>query len=118
MEDSLDDPGDLHRVVIEGRAFIICTERLYKEASEEFSGEWHAWCFFAYDKDINIYPAGDIPIGVRATESIAGKTANNEEDALAGVEQKLKNVMRTRSLDGTGFLSPKGYVYPQEMPEN
>lgn len=115
------DPNHIEGIfptVIEGKTFDICTEALYREASEELSGEWHAWCFFAYDREINIYPPDSVPVGVSTQESIAGETRTSQDAAVAAVEESLKRVIKSRSLDGTGFYSPPAdKVYPQEFPD-
>lgn len=110
--------GGVSRTTIAGRLFTICTEALYEEASDRLSGQWRAWCFFAYDRGRNIYPAEGVPAGVRAQESIVGETRDSEEAARHAVEEKLTAVIWSKSLDGTGFYSPPGdFVYPQELPD-
>lgn len=116
MNERVEEPGDSHEIAIEGRQFLICLEALYKEASVELSGEWHAWCFFAYDKEFNIYPANAVPSGIATQQSIAGATADSGRNALAAVVEKLKNAIRSRRLDGTGFYCPASdMVYPQDL---
>ena len=116
MNEQNDDLGDSHEITIDGAQYLISLEALYKEASVELSGEWHAWCFFAYDKEINIYPADAVPRGIGAQESIAGATADSGRKAIAGVVEKLKNAIRTRCLDGTGFYCPASdMTYPQDL---
>ncbi|HEY2588546.1 MAG TPA: hypothetical protein VGI81_22585 [Tepidisphaeraceae bacterium] len=111
--------GSPGKTLIEGRSFLICTEALYEEASDQLSGKWHAWSFFAYDRDMNIYPADAVPGGVTAQESIAGESRDTEEAARNAVEQKLKVLIRSKSLDGTGFYSPTaGRIWPQEFPKD
>ena len=97
---------------IDGRTFSICTERDLDVPGDR---EWHAWCFFAYDKELNIYPADTIPEGVRTQESIAGGSGKSQEESRAAVEKKLRTVMETKKLDGMGFYSPPAdRTYPPE----
>jgi len=99
---------------IGGRQFLICTERT--DDQDRFLGEWHAWCFFAYDSNVNVYPADLVPEGVVAQESIAGGFGNTEEAARQAVEQTLRRVGSTRNLAGTGFYSPPARrTYPQDF---
>jgi hypothetical protein len=110
--------GESFQATIEGRTFIICTEELYEDASDRLSGQWHAWSFFAYDREMNIYPADSVPVGVRAQESIAGETRDSEASARAAVEERLRKVIRSKCLDGTGFYSPPAdRIWPQEFPD-
>lgn len=104
--------GSMYRTVIEGRTFVICTERNYDYAGHP--GGWRAWCFLAYDRFVNIFPADTVPDDVVVQESIAGESASTEDEARLAVEETIRTVMRTRNLDGTGFYSPPGgFVYPQ-----
>jgi hypothetical protein len=110
--------GGGYLAIIEGRQFTICTEELYEEASDRLSGQWHAWSFFAYDREMNIYPAGFVPAGVTVQESIAGETRDTELAARAAVEAKLRAVIQSKDLDGTGFYSPPAdRIWPQEFPD-
>ena len=112
------EAGGAFQPIIGGQRFTICTEALYEGASDRLSGQWHAWCFFAYDRAMNIYPADGVPSGVSAQESIAGETRDSEAEARAAVEEKLLAVIRTKKLDGTGFYSPPAdRTYPQEFPD-
>lgn len=116
MSEHLDCVGGMGEVIIDGKRFLVCSEALYKDASLELSGEFHAWCFFAYDNDINIYPANAVPTGIAAQESIAGASADSESGARAAVAEILENVIRTRCLDGTGFYCPASdMTYPQDL---
>lgn len=109
---------EVFQATIEGRTFTICTEELYEDASDRLSGQWHAWSFFAYDREMNIYPADSVPAGVRAQEGIAGETRDSEASARAAVEEKLRKVIRSKCLDGTGFYSPPAdRIWPQEFPD-
>lgn len=104
----------MYPTVIDGRTFIICTERDIDDGSSNDS--WRAWCFFAFDRLVNIYPADDIPKGAVTQESIAGEFGESEEEARSAVELTLRKVIQTRNLDGTGFYSPPGdFIYPQDL---
>jgi hypothetical protein len=119
LDDQSNDDGDAFHVTIDGRVFTINVEAEYEEASDKLSGKWHAWSFFAYDRELNIYPADDVPAGVRAQESISGETRESKAAARTAVEEKLRAVIRTKSLEGTGFYSPPAdRVWPHEFPEN
>lgn len=110
--------GKCYPTVIEGKTFLICTERAYEEHSKKLSDNWRAWSFFAYDRHMNVFPADAVPAGACAQESIAGEAGESEDAAREAVENRLRDVIRTRKLDGTGFYSPPGdFVYPQELPE-
>jgi hypothetical protein len=107
---------DLDRIEIGGRSFLICAEPLYEESGERLSGEWHAWCFFAYDAARNVYPAEDSPAGIPTTESVAGETGPTASAARRKVAERLRTVIRTRDLGGTGFFSPPaGKTWPQDF---
>jgi|SRR6185437_3870856 len=116
MNEQNDDLGDSHEITIDGAQYLISLEALYKEASIELSGEWHAWCFFAYDRETNIYPANAVPSGITAQQSIVGATADSARKALAAVVEKLKNAIQSKRLDGTGFYCPASdMTYPQDL---
>lgn len=103
----------MFEVEISGRKFLVCTKPTDEE--DRFLGEWYAWCFFAYDHQRNIYPADSIPDGVETQESIAGEFGDTEETARKSVENVLRRVLETKSLDGTGFYSPPGgLTFPQD----
>src|SRR5262245_61739885 len=111
-----DYPGGCYETVIEGRIFTICTKRDRDEPGGKPTGEWYAWCFFAYDRSLSIFPADAVPQGVKTRESIAGASGDAEDEARRAVEEKLRRVIKTKSLDGTGFYSPPGgFTYPQEL---
>lgn len=118
MDEEPERSEDGYRATIDGRTFCIYAEALYEAASEELSGKWHAWSFFAYDCEMNVYPADAVPPGVETQETMAGETRDSEAAACAAVEERLRTVARTRSLEGTGFYSPPAdRVYPQEFPD-
>jgi len=109
--------GNCYPTVIEGLTFVICTEPVREEVSGEFLGRWYAWGFFASDRSLNIFPADAVPDGSSVQESIAGDFGTTETEARRGVENTLRRVIQTKSLDGTGFYSPPGdFIYPQELP--
>jgi hypothetical protein len=100
-------------VPIDSRTYEIC----YRKTEPEDRLPWFAWTFFAYDEELNIYPADDVPQNVKAQESILGEFGAGQEVARQAVENKLRRVIQTRTLDGTGFFSPpSGKIYPQEFP--
>jgi hypothetical protein len=99
-------------VTINGMQFGLQAEYI-----EGYDSDWRAWCFFAYDKDVNIYPADEVPPGILTHESIAGENGSSEAEALQRLEAKLREVIASRSLEGTGFYSPPAdKIYPQEFP--
>jgi hypothetical protein len=112
----MDQSGDLAEVIIGEKCFTICTEPEQHWLTGEHNGLWNAWCFFAYDSSIEIYPAGGVPNGVNAQESIVGESGVSVNDAIEKVIEKLTAIIGTRSLEGTGFYSPPaGRIYPQEF---
>jgi hypothetical protein len=118
VSDDSQSYGNRYATLIDGQTFFICTEREYEEDSDKLSNRWRAWSFFAYDRSINIYPVDSVPTGIRAQQSIAGDEGESEDAARKAVEARLRKVIRTRKLDGTGFYSPSAdRVYPQEFPE-
>jgi len=107
----------IYSVTIDGRTYEICTRETDPE--DRFLGNWFAWTFFAYDEALEIYPADAVPRNIPAQESILGKHGASQEDARQAVEEKLRQVIQTRSLDGTGFFSPPANrIYPQEFPKS
>jgi hypothetical protein len=104
----------MFQTTIDGRTFEICTR--ITEGEDLSSGQWFAWIFFAYDNVLNIYPADNVPQGIATHESIVGESGESEEEARLAVENKLRRVIQTKSLDGSGFYSPPaGKIYPQEF---
>jgi len=102
----------MHPTNVEWRTFLICTQR--NNEDDSCHGEWRAWCFFAYDRDVNIYPADSVPDGCVVQETIAGAGGASEDEARQAVEDILRRVIQTRNLEGTGFYSPPGdFTYPQ-----
>jgi hypothetical protein len=84
-----------------------------------FTRQWRAWSFFAYDNSMTIYPADSVPGDVKTQETIAGEIADSEDEARSAVEETLRRVVRTKSLEGTGFYSPPAdLIYPQEFPRD
>ena len=117
--DEQNESTGVFRVIIEDRTYTICTEALYEEASDRLSGQWQAWSFFAYDREMNAYPADSVPAGVKAQESIAGETRDSESAARAAVEAKLRAMIQSKSLAKTGFYSPPAErIWPHEFPDN
>jgi hypothetical protein len=113
----MEHTGDCYETSIEGLTFLICTQPVQEDATGRSTGEWHAWSFFAYDRSLAIFPADAVPSGITAQESIAGEFGSTEDEARRAVEDKLRKVIQTKNLDGTGFYSPPGgFIYPQELP--
>jgi hypothetical protein len=111
--------GNCFKTEVEGMAFNICTELLYDDVTGNSTGQWYARSFFAYDRSFSIFPADDVPVGIIAQESIAGEFGASEDEARRAVDEKLRTVIQTKNLDGTGFYSPPGgFTYPQELPPN
>jgi hypothetical protein len=66
----------------------------------------------------NIYPADSVPARVRTQESIASETRDTESAARAALEEKMRAIIQSKSLDGTGFYSPPAdRIWPQEFAE-
>jgi hypothetical protein len=109
--------GDAYPVEIEGRTFVICTQRQDSASDGKHSHPWQAWSFFAYDRALRFFPADAVPADVQAQESIVGGYGETEDEARRAVESRLRTAMQNRSLEGTGFYSPPGgFIYPQGMP--
>lgn len=110
--------GNCYAFFIKGRTFTICTERIRSDLTGELAERWKAWCFFAYDEARNIFPANALPDGIKTIESITGEVGLSEKQALQAVERRLREVIATKDLDGTGFFSPAANkTWPQEFPE-
>src|SRR5262249_61847315 len=90
-----EDAAGPYECLIEGQTFLICTEQGRHDLSGEYTGRWHAWCFFAYDRSLNIFPAGAVPEAVVAQESIAGESGASEDEARRAVEDRLRKVIQS-----------------------
>jgi hypothetical protein len=100
------EPGhraNCYETSIEGLTFLVCTRAVCDHVTGQFAGWWRAWSFFAFDRSRSIYPGDALPSGMSVQESIAGGFGATEDEARRAVEDRLRRVIRTKDLDGTGF---------------
>ena len=107
--------GGSDTVVIDGKQFLLNVREL--DSHEVFDrNTWDGWVFVAYDREVNIYPASSCPAGIKVQETIVGASGISQEDARERLVEKLREVIKEKSLDATGFLSlPANKVWPQQF---